>query len=137
MSQQTIFKQIGGFPTFERLVNDFYSRVEADPELRPVFPAELEEGKRAQMLFLAQYFGGPDVYSQERGHPRLRMRHAPFTIGQHERDLWLGHMLAAIDAVGIAEPARTEMREYFSRAATFMINKVEPGHPSLKVIKNS
>lgn len=135
MSQKTVFEQIGGLPTFERLVNDFYSRIEADPELRPVFPADLEEGKHAQMLFLAQYFGGPDVYSQQRGHPRLRMRHAPFTIGQRERDLWLGHMLAAIDAVGITEPARTEMRDYFNRAATFMINKVEPGHPSLKVIR--
>jgi hemoglobin len=137
MSQQNIFKQIGGLPTFERLVDDFYRRVVADPELRPVFPEDLEEGKRAQMLFLAQYFGGPDVYSQERGQPRLRMRHAPFEIGQHERDLWLNHMLAAIDAVGIVEPARTEMREYFNRAATFMINKVETGHPSLKFIKNS
>ncbi len=135
MTQQTVFQQIGGFPTFERLVNEFYSRVEADPELRKVFPAELEAGKQAQMLFLAQYFGGPDVYSQQHGHPRLRMRHAPFEIGQRERDLWLGYMLASIDAVGIAEPARTEMHEYFKRAATFMINKLDPGHPSLKVIK--
>ena len=135
MSEQTVFQQIGGFPTFERLVDEFYRRVEADPELRPVFPAELEAGKQGQMLFLAQYFGGPAIYSEQRGHPRLRMRHAPFEIGQRERDLWLGHMLAAIDVVGIAEPARTEMREYFSRSATFMINKLDPGHPSLKVIK--
>jgi hemoglobin len=137
MSQQNIFNQIGGFPTLERMVSDFYSRVEADPELRPVFPADMEDGKRAQLLFLVQYFGGPDVYSQERGQPRLRMRHAPFEIGQRERDLWLKHMLAAIDAVGIGEPARTEMREYFSRAATFMINKVESSHPALKFINNS
>lgn len=134
MSEQTIFEQIGGFPTFERLVDDFYRRVESDPELRAVFPADLEEGKRGQMLFLAQYFGGPGTYSQERGHPRLRMRHAPFAIGKRERDLWLGHMLEAVDAVGIPEPARTEMREYFTKGATFMINKADPGHPSLKVL---
>ena len=135
MSQQTVFQQIGGFPTFERLVNEFYSRIEADPELRKVFPPDLEEGKQGQSLFLVQYFGGPGVYSQQRGHPRLRMRHAPFEIGQRERDLWLGHMLASIDAVGIEEPARTEMREYFDRAATFMINKLDPGHPSLKFVE--
>ncbi len=135
MSQQTVFEQIGGLPTFERLVNDFYSRIEADPELRRVFPPDIEEGKIGQTLFLAQYFGGPDVYNQQRGHPRLRMRHAPFEIGRRERDLWLEHMLEAVDAVGIAEPARTEMREYFIRASTFMINKLEPSHPGLKVIK--
>jgi hemoglobin len=137
MSQQTIFEQIGGFPTFERLVDEFYSRIEADPELRRVFPADMEDGKRGQMLFLAQYFGGPDIYNQQRGHPRLRMRHAPFEIGPHERDLWLEHMLEAVDVVGIAEPARTEMRDYFTRTATFMINKLNPGHPSLKVVRNS
>jgi hemoglobin len=134
MSQQTVFQQIGGFPTFQRLVDEFYNRVENDPELRRIFPPALEAGKQGQLLFLVQYFGGPGTYSQERGHPRLRMRHAPFVIGPRERDLWLKYMLEAIEVVGIAEPARTEMRDYFKRSATFMINKPDASHPSLKVI---
>jgi hemoglobin len=73
-------------------------------------------------LFLIQYFGGPDTYSAQRGHPRLRMRHIPFRIDRAGRDVWVGHMLAAIDEVGITEPAGTAMREYFERGATFMIN---------------
>jgi hemoglobin len=71
-----------------------------------------------------QYFGGPTTYSDRRGHPRLRLRHVPFAIGPAERDAWLGHMLAAIDAVGIAEPVRSHMRAYFEGTATFMINRV-------------
>jgi hemoglobin len=73
-----------------------------------------------------QYFGGPSRYAEERGHPRLRMRHMPFPIGQAAVNAWLGHMLAAIDAVGIPEPARSAMREYFERASAFMVNTVEP-----------
>lgn len=134
MSQQTVFQQIGGYPTLERLVDEFYARLENDPEIRRVFPADMGPGKRGQLLFLVQYFGGPPLFNQERGAPMLRMRHAPFEIGPRERDIWLGYMLEAIEVVGIAEPARTEMREYFKRAATFMINKVEPGHLPLKVI---
>jgi hemoglobin len=74
-----------------------------------------------------QYFGGPAHYSATRGHPRLRMRHMPFTIGLAERDAWVGHMLAAIDEAGIPEPARSAMRGYFERGATFMINQAEGG----------
>lgn len=120
--EQSIYEMIGGEPTFQKLVDAFYARVEADPVLRPVFPADLEAGKQAQFLFLSQFFGGPTRYSEERGHPRLRMRHAPFQIDQKARDHWLMHMLAAIDEVGIAEPARSEMRDYFERGSTFMIN---------------
>ncbi len=135
MDQQSVFEMIGGTVTFRRLVDEFYKRVEADPDLRSVFPADLTEGKEGQFLFLMQYFGGPDTYSEQRGHPRLRMRHAPFTIGQRERDLWVQHMLEAVEATGIQEPARTIMHDYFKRAATFMMNKVEQGHPALKVIQ--
>ncbi len=120
---QTVYELVGGDGTFRALVDAFYRRVEADPVLAPVFPEPREPGKIGQYLFLVQYFGGPHRYSEERGHPRLRMRHAPFPIGQRERDAWLMHMLAAVDEVGIAEPMRGVMREYFDRAATFMMNQ--------------
>jgi hemoglobin len=122
MSDMTVYELIGGEAVFKRLVDAFYARVERDAALRPMFPADLEPGKRYQFLFLMQYFGGPAQYGVERGHPRLRMRHNPFPIDRQARDLWLGHMLAAIDEVGIVEPARSEMRTYFERASEFMIN---------------
>jgi len=120
--EQTVYEMAGGDPAFESLVQAFYARIEADPLLRPLFPANLEPGKRWQFLFLTQYFGGPTRYAEERGHPRLRLRHAPFPIDQAARDAWLAHMLAAIDEAGIAEPARSLMRDYFERASAFMIN---------------
>jgi hemoglobin len=120
---RTLYELIGGSPTFLRLVESFYRRVEADPVLRPMFPPDLEDGKHAQFLFLMQYFGGPQTYIEQRGHPRLRMRHAPFPIDQQAQQHWLNHMLAAIDDVQIAEPMRTEMREYFIRGSEFMINR--------------
>lgn len=127
MAEQSIYEQVGGDETFQRLVDAFYARVERDPLLRPMFPADLEPGKQHQFLFLTQYFGGPPRYSVLRGHPRLRMRHVPFPIGPRERDAWLSHMLAAIDEVGIAEPARSAMRAYFEHASTAMINRVASG----------
>ena len=119
---RSLYEQVGGDPTFRRLVDAFYARVERDPLLRPIFPPDLGPGKEGQFLFLTQYWGGPPRYQEQRGHPRLRMRHAPFRIGQAERDAWVGHMLAAIDEVGIPEPARAQLREYFETGATFMIN---------------
>jgi hemoglobin len=118
----TLYSFVGGIDTFRKLVDAFYRGVEADPVLRPLYPPDLDESREWLALFLAQYWGGPQVYSQHRGHPRLRMRHVPFVIGQRERDAWLTHMLAAVDEVAIAEPARAEMRRYFSDAATFMMN---------------
>ena len=123
MTNQTdIYELAGGDEPFRRLVDSFYARVERDPLLRPLFPADLEPGKERQFLFITQYFGGPTRYNEQRGHPRLRMRHAHFTIGQAERDAWAGHMLAAIDEAGFVEPVRSALREYFERAATFLIN---------------
>ena len=119
---ETLYDQIGGDPTFRKLVETFYARVEQDPLLRPIFPDDLAPGREYQFLFLTQYWGGPARYQAQRGHPRLRMRHAPFKIGRAERDAWVGHMLAAIDEVGIPEPARGQMRDYFENGATFMIN---------------
>jgi hemoglobin len=120
--ERSVYELVGGDTTFQKLVDTFYAHVEADPVLRPMFPDDLMPGKRWQFLFLTQFFGGPARYAQERGHPRLRMRHFPFPIDQTARDHWLGHMLMAIDEVGIPEPARAEMREYFERGSAFMIN---------------
>jgi hemoglobin len=114
---------VGGQETFDRLVDDFYGRVEADAVLRPIYPDSLDAARQKLALFLAQFFGGPDAYSQRRGHPRLRARHLEFAIGQAERDAWLGHMLAALDATGIQEPARTQMRDYFRDASAFLVNQ--------------
>lgn len=124
--QTTVYELVGGAETFKRLVDTFYAKVEADESLRAIFPEDLEPGKRWQYLFLMQYFGGPTEYGEERGHPRLRMRHAPFPIDAKARDAWLSHMLASIDEIGIIEPARSIMRDYFARAAEFMINRYTP-----------
>jgi hemoglobin len=120
--EQSLYELVGGDTTFRRLVDAFYARVEADNTLRAMFPQDLEAGKEWQFLFLTQYFGGPQRYAEQRGHPRLRMRHMPFPIDQAARDAWLNHMLAAIDEVGIPEPYRSEMRDYFERGSAFMIN---------------
>jgi hemoglobin len=123
VTHTTIYDAVGGDEPFRRLVNAFYARVERDPLLRPLFPEDLEPGKEGQFLFITQYFGGPQRYSEQRGHPRLRARHLPFPIGQRERDAWVGHMRAAIDEAGFSEPARQALIDYFERAATFLINR--------------
>lgn len=120
--EHSIYTVIGGDKTIQAIVDIFYAKIEADESLREMFPADLEEGKHRQYLFLRQFFGGPRDYSIERGHPRLRMRHQPFRIDQKARDAWLSHILAAIDEVGIEEPARMFMRDYFDRASTHLIN---------------
>ena len=122
----TIYEFVGGAETFRRLVDEFYARVEADGELRALFPGDLDPGKEYQYLFLSQYFGGPTTYIEQRGHPRLRMRHIPFAIDGRARDAWLRYMLEAIEVVGIQEPARGIMREYFQRASEAMINTYRP-----------
>jgi len=121
-SEKTLYELVGGDDTFQRLVDEFYARVEQDELLMKMFPDDLEPGKQWQFLFLTQYFGGPVRYIPQRGHPRLRMRHMPFVIDQEARDHWLEHMLAAIDVVEIQEPMRSEMREYFERGSQFLIN---------------
>ena len=125
-NEQTVYELVGGAETFQRLVDAFYARVEKDSLLRPLFPEDMEEGKRWQFLFLSQFFGGPTTYAEERGHPRLRMRHFPFAIDQQARDHWLKNMLDAIDEVGIEEPMRSVMTDYFERGSTFMINRDNP-----------
>jgi hemoglobin len=123
--ETSIYEMAGGLEAFRRLADAFYRRVEADEFLRPMFPRILTSAREKQALFLAQYFGGPTTYSEKRGHPRLRMRHAPFAIGVPERDAWVRHMLDAMEETGIPEPAASIMRTYFEDAATFLINQEE------------
>src|SRR6266508_2374356 len=125
-NQTTIYELAGGDAPFRRLLDAFYRRVEQEPLLRPLYPADLAPSREHLFLFVTQYFGGPPRYNAERGHPRLRLRHAPFAIGQAERDAWVRQMLAAIDEAGFAEPARGALRDYFERAATFLINQGTP-----------
>lgn len=120
----TVFEAVGGKPFFVDLIDRFYDAVETDPVLRPLYPDDLTESRRHMVGFLSQYWGGPADYSAERGHPRLRMRHAPFVIGVAERDAWLKHM---VDSIAAAEPSMPDgiadsMRGYFANAADHMIN---------------
>jgi len=125
-NQPTIYELAGGDAPFRRLIDAFYARVGREPLLRPMYPADLTASREHLFLFVTQYFGGPPRYNAQRGHPRLRMRHAPFAIGQPERDAWARHMRAALDEAGFAEPAHAALRDYFERTATFLINQQEP-----------
>jgi hemoglobin len=116
----------GGPEAFAQLVDAFYDGVAQDPVLRPMYPEEdLTGAKERLALFLMQYFGGPAVYAEKRGHPRLRMRHFPFSIGEAERDAWLRHMNTALDAVPVFAPVAPLMRAYFRDAAHFLQNRSE------------
>lgn len=124
MDEVSVYEQVGGEEFFRRLVQGFYARVEKDEILRPMYPDELDESRRTLQLFLIQYWGGPRTYLEERGHPRLRMRHAPFRITKRARDAWLTAMTGALDEVRneISPEAYEEMTEYFAMAATSMRN---------------
>ena len=121
---QTLYHRAGGSPFFEALVGRFYDGVETDPLLRPVYPEPDLAGARHRLtLFLIQYWGGPTTYDQERGHPRLRMRHAPFAIGAEERDRWLVHMRAAVAELAPPDDVAAELERYFTMAAEAMRNR--------------
>jgi len=121
---QTLYHRAGGSPFFEALVGRFYDGVETDPLLRPVYPEPDLAGARHRLtLFLIQYWGGPTTYDQERGHPRLRMRHAPFAIGAEERDRWLLHMRAAVAELAPPDDVAAELERYFTLAAEAMRNR--------------
>lgn len=126
----SVYEVVGGESFFVQLVDDFYDRVQSDQLLVNMYPEDLSEPRRNTAGFLAQYWGGPPKYSEERGHPRLRMRHAPFAIGQRERDHWLQHMTAAVSATvtsnSVPEEVETAMLNYFDHASTAMINTVTP-----------
>lgn len=120
----TLFDLAGGMPFFERLVGRFYAAVAADPLLRPLYPeADLAGATRRLTLFLAQYWGGPRTYDEERGHPRLRMRHVPFSIGPTERDRWLVHMRAAVAELAPPAEVADALERYFDMAAEAMRNR--------------
>jgi hemoglobin len=119
----TVFDVVGGQPFFDALVDRFYERVAGDPVLRPLYPADLAPGKRALALFLGQYWGGPPTYSAEKGHPRLRMRHAPFRIDGEAQGAWLRAMQATVDEADIPETVREMLDEYFVMASRAMVNE--------------
>jgi len=122
----SFYDAIGGEPTFRKLVDRFYAGVATDPLLRPMYPEEdLGPAAERLTLFLIQYWGGPNTYSATRGHPRLRMRHAPFKVDPAARDAWLGHMRDAVDSLELPEPYRTTLWDYLERAAYFMVNSME------------
>jgi hemoglobin len=122
----TLYDEVGGEATFRRLVDLFYDEVETDPVLRPLYDEEdLGPGGAARdrlALFLMQYWGGPTTYSDNRGHPRLRMRHAGWRITSRERDAWLSHMLRAVAQLDIGEPAREQLADYLLGAAHSLVN---------------
>ena len=115
----SMYERVGGMPFFETLVDHFYVGVVADEVLWPLYPdqSDLEGAKRRFTLFLGQYWGGPQTYMEERGHPKLRLRHMPFHVGPLERDRWLVHMAAAIELTTTDESIRQELLTYFVPAA--------------------
>ena len=121
-----LYERVGGQQFFFDLVDRFYLGVAGDPLLRPLYPDDLQEASRHLALFLMQYWGGPGTYSEERGHPRLRMRHVPFVIGPAERDAWLRHMLGALleleRASRISEADALEFHAYLEMAANSLVN---------------
>lgn len=118
------YERMGGMPFFERLVDEFYRGVVGDGVLLPLYPEphDLAPARRRLTLFLAQYFGGPTTYMGERGHPKLRMRHMPFTVGVRERDRWLLHMGSAVEAVTTDAQIRSALMRYFVPAAEHLRN---------------
>ena len=126
----SFYEAVGGEEAFTRLVRRFYQGVAADPALRAIYPEDdLGPAEERLRLFLIQYWGGPPTYHELRGHPRLRMRHAPFAIGETERDLWLGHMRTALDELELAPALAAQLWGYLVMAANSMINRAPEGAP--------
>jgi hemoglobin len=121
-----LYDAIGGDETIRRLVNAFYARVAVDPDLSPLFPEGLKEVAAKQHLFLTQFTGGPSLYTQVHGQPRMRARHLPFAITPTRRDAWLRNMAAAMDEIGLAGEAREELFERLTLTARHMENTPEP-----------
>jgi hemoglobin len=126
MEGVSFFEQVGGHATFERLVRRFYEGVATDPVLKPMYPDDDMEGAIWRLTaFLEQYWGGPGTYSQQRGHPRLRMRHNPFHVNPDARDRWLGHMRVAVDELQLPPLHEAALWDYLERAAHAMVNTFE------------
>jgi hemoglobin len=123
--ERTLYERVGGRDWFVALVDRFYDGVAADPLLRPLYPDDLTDSRAHLTGFLVQYWGGPTTYSDERGHPRLRMRHVPFSIGELEAAAWYRHMAAAVQAGGLDGPTEAQVLAYFDMAARHLVN--QPG----------
>lgn len=126
--EQSVYDAVGGTPFFVALAERFYAGVADDPELLPMYPnpTDLTSAKDNLAQFLVQYWGGPADYSATRGHPRLRMRHGPFSIGQAERDAWMRHMTAAVTSAPDLAPAlQQRFLDYFTMAADHLINRAD------------
>jgi hemoglobin len=123
-SARTFYAEIGGEPTFRALVARFYAGVREDPILRPMYPADDWDGAETRLrMFLEQYWGGPRTYSDNRGHPRLRMRHAPFAVDEKARDAWLSHMRDAVDSLELTAEQDATLWGYLEMAARSMQNR--------------
>jgi len=126
----SFYEAVGGEETFTRLVHRFYQEVAADPVLRPVYPTQdLGPAEEHLRLFLIQYWGGPPTYNELRGHPRLRMRHVRFRIGETERDLWLKHMRTALDEIDLPPALDAQFWDYLVMAAHSLVNVAPEGGP--------
>ncbi|MGY1839228.1 MULTISPECIES: globin [unclassified Modestobacter] len=123
-SARTFYDEVGGEPTFRALVSRFYAGVREDPVLRPMYPADDWDGAETRLrMFLEQYWGGPKTYSENRGHPRLRMRHAPFAVDVAARDAWLRHMRDAVDSLELTDEQDATLWGYLVMAAQSMQNR--------------
>ena len=119
----SVYEAIGGMETFERLVHGFYSQVKEDNVIGPMYPDNDWEGAEQRLTwFLAQYWGGPQLFSENRGHPRLRMRHMPFTVDTWARDTWLKHMRAAVETLELSPMHEGVLWDYLERAAHSLVN---------------
>lgn len=125
---ESFYDEIGGHETIATIVRVFYEGVADDDYLRPMYPeADLGPAEERFTMFLEQYWGGPTTYSEQRGHPRLRMRHAPFAVTPAQRDRWLTHMRDAIDSLELPPEQASELWAYMERSAHFMVNALDEG----------
>jgi len=126
LSQDTFYEKVGGQKIFSQLISHFYALVAVDPILRPMYPdSDLKAAALRLQMFLEQYWGGPTTYSEQRGHPRLRMRHAPFHISRVEHDAWINCMQQAVDDLKIDQDLKDQLWSYLTQAAAAMINAAE------------
>ncbi|MFI6979934.1 globin [Embleya sp. NPDC050154] len=124
--EPSLYEAVGGEETFVKLVHRFYQGVREDPLLRPMYPEEDLDGAEDRLrMFLVQYWGGPRTYSDQRGHPRLRMRHAPFAVTEEARDAWLRHMRAAVDDIALPAEQENTLWDYLVYAAQSMVNRLD------------
>jgi hemoglobin len=131
MTETSYYDAVGGHATFAQLTRVFYEQVAEDPELRAMYPEEdLGPAEERLRMFLEQYWGGPTTYHEQRGHPRLRMRHGPFRVTPTMRDHWVAHMRVAVDSLHLAPELEQPLWEYLERAASFMVNTEDPRPPT-------